>query len=75
MLAQARVGRLDFLDGGADAPRDRRSGTFGRVAHLPRSASEPGVASKLVDNAVEFGASRSRSCRIIIGFGAFEFLL
>lgn len=75
MVAQPRMGRSDLLNGAANTPGNRRSGSFRRVGHMSRTTPETRRLGELLDEGVEFLASRFGTGGIVVCFGLLQLLL
>ena len=75
MLAQLRMGRLDFLRRTADSPRDRRSCAFRLIAQLACATTQPRRYGEFFDHRVEFLAGGLGTGRIVFRLGPLQLQL
>ena len=64
-----------FLDGTANAPRHRGSGTFGWIPQFASAARKPCRPAQLFNDLIKFRLRRFGSAGIIVCFRLFELLL
>ena len=75
MLSKARMRRANLLDRTANPPGDRRSSPFRGIPQLPVAPPQSRCTGQLVNERIEFYASRFGAGGIVVGLSLFDFLL